>query len=46
MDGLRAHSEVEKKFKTIKVKSQNGSMILEVPKMLEAHPDIAFKIRK
>ncbi|NQU87615.1 MAG: DUF5060 domain-containing protein [Mariniphaga sp.] len=33
-------------IKTIKVKSQNGSMILEVPKMLEAHPDIAFKIRK
>jgi hypothetical protein len=31
-------------LKSTKVKSQNNSLVLEVPKMDEAHPDVAFKI--
>ena len=33
-------------LKSTKVKSQNKSLVLEVPKMDEAHPDVAFKILK
>jgi hypothetical protein len=27
-------------------RSQNGELVLEVPKMKSAHPDIAFKIKE
>jgi hypothetical protein len=33
-------------LKSTTEKSQNGKLVLEVPKMNEAHPDIAFKIRE
>ena len=35
-----------KQFKSTTGKSKQGNLVLKVPKMTEAHPDIAFKIRE
>ena len=35
-----------KKLKSSREKSQNGILVLQVPQMNEAHPDVAFKVKE